>query len=54
MSADIQKVTSDLLIMNRGPLAALVHLGAVSGDPMKFVSDATDRFVVAQMIKQVA
>ena len=45
-------VASDLLVMNRDALAALVTLGARAGNPLAFVSDATDRFVVAQMLKQ--
>lgn len=49
---DVLSVASDLLVMNRDALAALVTLGARAGNPLAFVSDATDRFVVAQMLKQ--
>lgn len=45
-----QQIIQDLLVMNRDALAALVQLGG--DDPLKFIADATDRFVVAQMIKQ--
>ena len=48
----VLSVASDLLVMNRDALAALVTLGARAGNPLAFVSDATDRFVVAQMLKQ--
>ena len=50
----VLSVTSDLLIMNRDALAALVTLGARSGDPLMFINNATDRFTVTQMLKQVA
>ena len=53
MTAKIQAITTDLLLMNKDALAALVTLGARSGDPLMFVSDATDRFTVTQMLKQV-
>ncbi len=54
MTKAVQEVTSDLLIMNRDALAALVTIGARNGDPLMFVSDATDRFTVTQMLKQVS
>ena len=47
------KVSAELLQMNRDVLAALVTLGAKSGDPMQFITDATDRFFVASMLVQV-
>lgn len=47
-----QTVAAELLQMNRDALAALVTLGAKAGDPLQFVTDATDRFTVAQMIVQ--
>lgn len=53
MTPTIQNVITDLLTMNRDALAALVTLGAVNCDPLMFVTNATDRFVVAQMILQV-
>lgn len=53
MTKAVQEVTSGLLIMNRDALAALVAIGARNGDPLMFVSNPTDRFTVAQMIKQV-
>lgn len=49
----IQKVAAELLVMNKDALAALVTLGAKAGDPMQFVSDATDRFVVARLLVTV-
>jgi hypothetical protein len=48
-----QKVAAELLQMNKDALAALVVLGAKAGDPMRFVSDATDRFVVARLLVMV-
>ena len=48
--SQIQKVAAELLVMNKDALAALVTLGAKAGDPMQFVSDATDRFVVARLL----
>lgn len=54
MSKAVQTITSQLLVMNRDALAALVTIGARNGDPMLFVSNATDRFIVTQMLKQVA
>lgn len=48
-----QKIAAELLIMNRDALAALVVLGAKAGDPMQFVTDATDRFVVARLLVTV-
>ena len=46
-----QSIIQDLLVMNRDALAALVQLGG--DEPLKFVTNATDRFFVAQMLKQV-
>lgn len=46
-------VAAELLTMNRDALAALVVLGANAGDPLQFVTNPTDRFVVAGMIVQV-
>lgn len=47
------KVAAELLQMNRDALAALVRLGADAGDPLQFITNATDRFMVARMIVQV-
>ena len=47
------KIIRELLEMNLSSLAALVRLGNDAGDPLKFISDATDRFIVSTMIKQV-
>lgn len=47
------KVSAELLQMNRDVLAALVTIGSKSGDPLQFVTNVTDRFVVAQMLVQV-
>lgn len=44
------KISAELLQMNKDALAALVFLGAKAGDPMQFVTDATDRFIVARML----
>jgi hypothetical protein len=48
-----QKVAAELLQMNRDALAALVTIGAKAGDPLQFITNATDRFVVTSMIVQV-
>lgn len=47
------KISAELLVMNRDALAALVVLGAKDGDPLQFITDATDRFIVASLIVQV-
>lgn len=47
------KIAAELLQMNRDTLAALVTLGAKAGDPMQFVTDATDRFIVARLLVTV-
>jgi len=47
------KISAELLHMNRDALAALVTLGAKAGDPLQFITNATDRFVVARLIVQV-
>jgi hypothetical protein len=47
------KVSAELLQMNKDALAALVTLGARAGDPMQFITDATDRFVVARLLVTV-
>jgi hypothetical protein len=49
-----QKTAAELLIMNKDALAALVRMGADAGDPVKFISDPTDRFTVYQMLRQNA
>lgn len=49
----VQKIAAELLQMNRDALAALVVLGARSGDPMQFIKDETDRFVVARLLVTV-
>ncbi len=48
------KVSAELLHMNRDALAALVTLGANHGsqDPLYFVTNLTDRFVVEHMLRQ--
>lgn len=48
-----QKIAAELLQMNRDALAALVVLGAKSGNPMQFIANETDRFVVARLIVTV-
>lgn len=47
------QVLRELLEMNQDALAALVKLGADAGDPLKFLTTATDKFIVSTMIKQV-
>jgi hypothetical protein len=47
------KVSAELLQMNRDALAALVQLGAKAGDPLQFITNATDRFVVTSLFVQV-
>ena len=49
-----QTVAAELLVMNRDALAALVTMGANHGsqDPLHFVSNLTDRFVVENMLRQ--
>jgi hypothetical protein len=47
------KISAELLQMNKDALAALVMLGARAGDPMQFVTEATDRFVVARLLVTV-
>jgi hypothetical protein len=49
----VQKIAAELLHMNRDALAALVTLGAKAGDPMQFITNATDRFVVARLLVTV-
>lgn len=51
--AQAQKIAAELLQMNRDTLAALVVLGAKAGDAMQFITDPTDRFVVARMLVTV-
>lgn len=51
--APVVSVISDLLVMGCDALAALVRIGSSNGDPLLFVSNATDRFTVSQMLKQV-
>lgn len=48
-----QKVAAELLQMNRDALAALVVLGAKAGDAMQFITNPTDRFVVARLLVTV-
>jgi len=48
-----QKIAAELLQMNRDALAALVVLGAKSGNVLEFISNETDRFVVARMLGTV-
>lgn len=45
------KIATELLLMNRDALAALVTMGG--NDPLRFVTDATDRFIVTALIEQV-
>lgn len=47
------KIAAELLQMNRDALAALVMLGAKSGNVMQFISSETDRFVVARLLVTV-
>lgn len=47
------KVSAELLQMNRDALAALVVLGAKTGDALQFITNPTDRFVVATLLVQV-
>jgi hypothetical protein len=49
----VQKIAAELLQMNRDTLAALVMLGAQAGDAMQFITDPTDRFVVARLLVMV-
>lgn len=51
--AHATKIAAELLQMNRDALAALVVLGARAGDPMQFITNATDRFVVARLLVTV-
>lgn len=51
--AQANKIAAELLHMNRDALAALVMLGAKAGDPLQFITDVTDRFVVATLLIQV-
>lgn len=48
-----QKIAAELLQMNKDTLAALVMLGAKAGDAMQFITDPTDRFVVARLLVTV-
>ncbi len=47
------KIAAELLQMNRDALAALVILGAKTGNVLQFVTDPTDRFIVSRMIVTV-
>lgn len=51
--AQAQKIAAELLQMNRDALAALVILGAKSGNVMQFISNETDRFVVSRLLVTV-
>jgi len=48
-----QKIAAELLQMNKDALAALVVLGAKAGDTMQFITNPTDRFVVARLLVTV-
>lgn len=48
-----QKIAAELLQMNRDALAALVILGAKSGNVLQFITNETDRFVVRHLIVTV-
>lgn len=48
-----QKIAVELLQMNRDALAALVVLGAKAGNVLQFVTDPTDRFIVARLLVTV-
>lgn len=48
-----QKTAAELLQMNRDALAALVTMGAKEGDALQFVTNPTDRFVVARLLVTV-
>lgn len=39
--------------MNKVSLAGLIVMGAKAGDPMQFITNATDRFIAAKMLEQV-
>lgn len=54
MTKAVQTVITELLMINKDALAALVALGAKIDDPVKFVSDPTDRFVVYRLLNQFA
>jgi hypothetical protein len=45
-----QKIAAELLQMNRDALAALVVIGAKSGNVLQFITNDTDRFVVRRLI----
>jgi len=47
------KISAELLQMNKDALAALVMLGARAGNVMQFITDPTDRFIVARLIVTV-
>ena len=47
------KISAELLQMNKDALAALVMLGARAGDAMQFITNPTDRFIVARMLVTV-
>jgi hypothetical protein len=49
----VQKIAAELLQMNKDTLAALVILGAKAGDVMQFITNPTDRFVVARLLVTV-
>lgn len=51
--AQATKIAAELLQMNKDALAALVMLGAKSGNVLRFVTDETDRFIVRRMIVTV-
>ena len=51
--AQATKISAELLQMNKDALAALVMLGAKAGDPMQFITNATDRFIVARLFVAV-
>jgi hypothetical protein len=47
------KISAELLQMNKDALAALVMLGARAGDAMQFITNPTDRFIVARLLVTV-
>lgn len=51
--AQAQKIAAELLQMNKNTLAALVVLGAKSGNVLQFITNETDRFVVRRLIVTV-
>jgi len=47
------KISAELLQMNKDAVAALVMLGAKAGNVLQFVTNPTDRFIVARLLVTV-